>query len=448
MAVFSIMDHGAVGDGVVNDAATIQRAVDACHAAGGGTVLVPAGKVFLAGSIVLKSNVELHVERGATLLAGGDPADHTFRFKGAGLPAFIAADGAQNVAITGGGTIDGNGRAYVDEDLGHIYRMKRGRPFTFFFVGCHNVTFRDVQILDGAVWTLRTTGCDDVLIHSVRIYNDLKLPNSDAIDVDRCRNVRISDCHIESGDDCICLKCTKEFDGHGPCENVVVTGCTLVSTSAALIIGCEVREPIRNVVFDSCVITRSHRGLAIHLSEGSDVENVTFSNMVVETRLFHHKWWGRAEPIYVTAIPWTADREIGRVRNVRFVNVLARGENGVLIQGWAADRIDGLLLENVRVEIDKTSKWPGGTQDLRPWPQDAGGPGPAGDLPEHPTVGFFVKNAKNVTLRNCQVVWSQNRPAYFAHALEARGVENLVLENFAGESAHPERFADRVVQEK
>jgi hypothetical protein len=131
------------------------------------------------------------------------------------------------------------------------------------------------------------------------------------------------------------------------------------------VIGCEAQAVMRDVIFDSCVIKRSHRGLAIHLSEESDVENVLFSNMVVETRLFHHKWWGRAEPIYVTAIPWTAQHKVGRVRHVRFCNVVARGENGVYIQGAAADRIEDLLLENVRVEITKTSKWAGGTCDIR-----------------------------------------------------------------------------------
>ena len=237
---------------------------------------------------------------------------------------------ASNIAVTGGGVIDGGGRHFVETNLPYIYRMKGRRPFTFFLTGCRNLTFRDVVIRDGALWTVRLSGCEDVVIHGVQILNDLKLPNNDAIDLDRCRNVRISDCHIESGDDCICLKACEETAEYGPCENITVTNCVLESTSAALIIGCEARSVIGNVVFDSCIVRSSHRGLAVHLSEESDVENVIFSNMVVETRLFHDDWWGRAEPIYVTAIPWTDKHKIGHVRHVRFVNILCRSENGAL----------------------------------------------------------------------------------------------------------------------
>jgi hypothetical protein len=436
MGDFVVTDFGAAGDGTTADTAAIQRAIDACHAQGGGRVVLPAGRTFLSGSIALRARVELHVEPGATLLASGNGDDYTIPITSANRRPFISADGADDIAVTGAGVIDGNGRAFVQERLPHIYVMKRRRPKTFLFLGCRRVTFRDVTIRDGASWTVRLSGCEDVVIHGVRIYNDLKLPNSDAIDLDRCRNVRISDCHIESGDDCICLKALAETDGHGPCENVTVTGCTLVSTSAALIIGCECRAPIRNVVFDACVITRSHRGLAVHLSEGCDVENVTFSNMIVETRLFHSKWWGRAEPIYVTAIPWTAETPIGRVQNVRFVNVLCRSENGVFIQGWEPSRVDGILLENVRVELDRWTKLPGGEHDIRPYPQDPGGPGAVGvGVYAHPTAGFYLKNARDVTLRHCEVVW-QSSPEYFRHAVESHNVEQLVLDDVRGDAAH------------
>ncbi len=262
--------------------------------------------------------MELHLERGAVIAASGDPADYTLRLGvGAlsggelregdpGTSMLITADRAENVAITGGGVIDGGGRLYIEADEGYIYKMKRWRPFTLFLLGVVNLTLRDVVIRDGALWTVRLSGCQDVLIDGIRIDNDLKLPNNDGIDIDRCRNVRIVGCHIVSGDDCICLKtCEETAAWGGPCENVVVTGCTLVSTSSALIVGAECREPMRNIIFDSCVIKSSHRGLAIHLSEGSDVENVLFSNMIVETRIFHERWWGRGEPIYITAIPWT-----------------------------------------------------------------------------------------------------------------------------------------------
>jgi hypothetical protein len=444
VAIYSILDYGAVGDGRTNDVKAIQGAITACHAAGGGTVLAPAGRIYLTGSFELKTNVELHVERGAVVLGSGNYADYTHRITVGALSAgavsgeqpgtgmLITANGAENIAVTGAGVIDGNGRAYIVEDLGYIYRMTQDRPFTFFLVGCKNVTLRDIIIRDAALWTVRLSGCQDVTIHSIHIQNDLKLPNNDGIDLDRCRDVRISDCNIVSGDDCICLKACQETNGYGPCENVTVTGCTLVSTSSALILGAEAREPIRNVVFDSCVIRSSHRGLAVHLSEESDIEDVLFSNMIVETRIFHEKWWGRGEPIYITAIPWDAQRKIGHVRRIRFVNVLARSESGVFIQGWESDRVEDILLENVRIELDKWSRWPAGQQDIRPCPGEG--------LPRHPTPGVFLKNARRVTLRHVEVVWGAGITADYSHALEAHSVQGLALEDFRGAAAHPRRY--------
>lgn len=445
MTDYSIRDFGAVGDGKTNDAAAIQAAIDRCHAGGGGRVVAPAGGNYRTGTFTLKSNVEFHVERGAAVLGSGDASDYQTvqvsdsRRRSIGYPdvpdsiALITAYGAENIAITGGGVIDGGGKHFIATELPYIYRMKPQRPFTFFFIGCNNVTFRDIVIRDGALWTVRLSGCDDVLIHAIHIQNDLKLPNNDGIDLDHCRNVRISDCHIVCGDDCIVLKTCKDAGDFGPCENITVTGCTLVSTSSALIIGCEAHAPMRNVVFDSCVVQSSHRGLAIRLSHESDVENVIFSNMVVETRIFHEDWWGRGEPICISAHPWTAQDQIGHVRHVRFSNILCRGESGVFIQGWAPDRVEDIVLENVRVEVDKWSKWPGGRHDLRPWPsQDS--------LPEHPTAGFFIKNAHHVTLRDCEVAWGATRPDYFRHALESHHVDGLRLQQFRGQAAHPDKY--------
>jgi hypothetical protein len=447
MSTYNVIDFGAAGDGRANDAAAIQRAIDACTAAGGGTVLLPAGKTFRSGTITLKSNVELHVERGARLAGSGDWADYTTRLavgalSGGALDAdhpaqsmLITAERAENIAISGAGAIDGAGQLFIAERGRYIHKMKAERPFTIFLIGCHKVTLRDVTLQDGALWTLRLSGCEDVTIHSIHIENDLRLPNNDGIDLDRCRNVRISDCHIVCGDDCICLKTCLETAEFGPCENITVTGCTLESTSSALILGAECRSPIRNVIFDACVIRSSNRGLAIHLSEESDIENVLFSNMLVETRLFHNKWWGHGEPIYITAIPWDAERRIGRVRHVRFSNVLARSENGVFIMGWPSAVVEDILLENVRVELERWSSWPGGKQDIRPHP--------GGDmLLEQPTSGFFIQDARQVTLRNCEVVWGGEgaQPAEFRHALETHHVEGLSIENFHGESAHPETY--------
>jgi hypothetical protein len=459
MTDFNILNFGALGDGETNDAPSIQQAIDACHQAGGGRVIIPAGKVFRAGTLVMKSNVELHLENGAVLQASPRVEDYTARFAVGALTGgavdasqpgaimFITGEYAENISFSGNGVIDGGGRFFIAERMPFIYRMQRKRPFTFFLLGCRKVNFHDVTIRDGAVWTVRLSGCSDVLIHGIRIENDLKLPNSDGIDLDRCKDVRISDCHIVSGDDCIVLKTCEETASYGDgCENVIVSNCTLISTSIAICVGCECRAPMRNIIFDNCVIRASHRGLAVRLSEGSDVENVIFSNMIIETRLFHHAWWGSGEPINVIAVPWDAERSIGHVRNVRFNNILCRGENGVYVEGWTPDHMQNILFENVRVEIEKTSRWEGGKYDRRPCPTDWANQPEEGFL-YHPVAGFLLNKAHGVTLRNCEVVWGENPPDYFRHALQTYAVEDLTIKNFRGESAFPDRYPAIQIEE-
>lgn len=441
---FNIRDFGAIGDGATNDAPSIQAAIDAATANGGGTVMVPAGATYFSGSLVLKSNVELHIERGATLQASGNWDDITERHTVSALSSgvvhgatpqsglFLAAYNATNIAVTGAGTIDGAGRHYILEDLGPIYRMPVNRPFTLFFIDCTDVTLTDTLYRDGALWTVRLTGCESVLIHSIRIRGDMKLPNADGIDLDRCRDVRVSDCDIRCPDDAISLKTCEEFPDSGPCENITVTNCILETKSSALVVGVDATSPIRNVVFDNCVIKSSHRGLSVNLGQDALYENILFSNIVVETRIFDDSWWGRGEPIYVSAFPWQED--IGRVRNVRFVNIVARSENGVHIAAHTKGLIDGITLENVRVELDKWSDIEGGWYDRRPFSGEK-------IMYQYPTSAFHIDTASNVVLRNCEAAWGDNRPDYFAHAIETINTENVRIEGFVGESAFPDRLA-------
>lgn len=441
MADYNIRDFGAVGDGSTPDTAAIQSAIDTCYDAGGGRVIVPAGGVYLSGSIFLKSNVELHVERGGVLEASGKEADFQhMRVAKAQMPnvypninesiAFIIAYNAVRIAVTGGGIIDGGGHKFIIEKLPHIYRMKQVRPFTFFFIGCVNVDFRDVTIRDGALWTVRLSGCEDILMNGMRILNDLKLPNCDGIDLDHCRNARIIGCHIVCGDDCICLKTCDNVGDFGACENITVFDCTLVSTSTALNVGCEARAPMRNIIFDSCVVQSSNRGLGVHISHHADIENILFTNMVVETRLFHHDWWGRAEPIYICLVPWTAEDEIGQVRQIRFQNILCKGENGVFVYASEPGHLRDILFENVRVELNKQTKIDAGQWDIRP--------GVGEGMPEHAYSGFYIENADEVTLRHCSVAWGENRVSAYRYALEAINVGGLTLDDFKGDAAHPE----------
>ena len=433
--MYNIADFGAAGDGRALDTQAIQKAVDACHAAGGGTVLVPAGKTFVTGTVRLKGRVTLHVENGARLLSSDNP-DH---FTGSPYEAMIAADGADHVAITGQGVIDGRARAFMTAELPHIFRGARRRPHTIVLTGCRHVTIRDVTIQNAAHWALHPAGCQDVLIHGIRILNDLKVPNGDGIDPDHCRNVRICDCHVEAGDDCICIKNERPGMDLGPTENITVTGCTLISTSSAIKIGSGSCNDFRNLVFQGCVVSASNRGLGIQMRDEGNLEDVIFADMVVQTRLFHSSWWGKAEPIYVTAIPRVPGRPLGRVRHVRFSNILCRAENGAYIAGSPESPIEDLVLDGVRIQVDKWTKWPGGWYDRRPCsiPPDGTPPEAEPGLVRHATAGVYAEYAKGLVLRNTEIAWGPNVQADWGHALEAHHVADLRLEGFRGAAGRP-----------
>jgi len=274
MAIFDIRQHGARGDGVSNDATAIQATIDACSAAGGGTVLVPAGVTFLAGSFALRGGIEFRVERGARILASPRKEDYT----GYAVPndpngvegekrVWISAFEAHDLAITGGGVIEGNAKAFMTAELPHIYRGTAWRPHMLVLVGCHRLDIREVCLRDAGNWTLHLSGCRDVLIDGIRILNDLKVPNCDGIDLDHCQDVRVANCHIAAGDDCIVLKNLAPYARYGPCRNITITNCTLISTSAAVKIGSESCDDFSAITVSNCAIHGSSRGLAIQLRD-------------------------------------------------------------------------------------------------------------------------------------------------------------------------------------
>ncbi|HWA87169.1 MAG TPA: glycosyl hydrolase family 28 protein [Opitutus sp.] len=449
MAAYAVTAFGSFRGEVAADTAVVQKAIDACAAAGGGTVVVPGGMHATIGSIRLRSHVALHLERGAVLEASPRHEDFAIRIpypvttrpdeKAPPTGVMIYADEAEDVAITGAGTIDGNSPAYVAEHGKEIDKAKDRRPFTIVFHACRHVTLRDVTIRDGAFWTVRTLGCDDVLIADIRIDNSLLMPNNDGLDIDWSSNVRIRGCNIVSGDDCIALKTAPQSMGiTQPCEHVVITGCTLKSRSSAIVMGSDVVGVIRDVVVADCAIHDSHRGVSVRCNMSGTIERISFSNLTIEARLYDPAWWGRGTPIDVVVTPWNDTMPAGKVRDVRFSNIICRGENGIVVYGYGPGMVEGVTFDRVDLRIDKKTNYAGGHQDFRPAPTNA--------FPKMATSGFLLRNAADVTIRNCSVTWGEHRPDYYEHALDAANCSNLKVDGFAGEAAHPERYAARLVR--
>lgn len=173
-------------------------------------------------------------------------------------------------------------------------------------------------------------------------------------------------CHIESADDCIVFKTTEKNAYLGPCENIVVSNCTLTSTSAAIKFGTESVSDFRNITVTNCVISRTNRGISLMLRDGGNIENVTFANLHINTRMFSDQWWGEAEAICVTAVDRKQGNRAGHIRNVHFENINCSGENGIFLHGSEGNSLEDISFRHIRVDIRKQTAWPIDHWDLRP----------------------------------------------------------------------------------
>ena len=379
--IYDILTFGAKGDGVTDDAVAIQKAIDRCSAEGGGVVLLPRNHVFLSGPVELKSNVELHLEATATLKA--NPNESIYQLsafgenRGEGMLWLWAKD-AENISITGKGTIHGNGIAFMGAELEDSYELKPladqtfdPRPHVLTLTNVRNLTIRDVTIKEGAYWTVHLIGCNEAVIDGINLLNNLKIRNGDGIDLDHSKNVRIANCHITSGDDCICLKNRREFEQYGSCHDIVVTNCVMSSRSCAIKIGSENMDSIYNVMFDNCIITGSNRGLGIQNRDEGTVTDVVFSNIQLDCKLWSDVWWGKAEPIYVTSYPrangnhkdanWRFPKgqiegRCGEVSRIYFNNITALSENGCFVGGDVPGKVKDIYFNNVRVKLTPDSR--------------------------------------------------------------------------------------------
>ena len=278
-ASLSVKDFGAVGDGKTLDSPAIQKALDACGAAGGGVVRIPSG-TYLSGAIFLKSNTTLVIEEGA-LLEGSSEEVRDYpvidsRFNGTeqkSHASLINAIDVHNVTITGKGTVSGSGIGGTRPPTG---------PRVIEFIRCNNVLLENIKVLNKGRWTIHPLYSKNVVIRGLDILTTGQ--NSDGIDPDSCDTMLITDCTFDTGDDCIAIKSGKNQNGVDvgiPCENITVTNCTMNGGSACVALGSEISGGIRNILVRDCVFNTMHRGFDIKTREGRGgfVENVLVENI-------------------------------------------------------------------------------------------------------------------------------------------------------------------------
>lgn len=415
---FNVMDFGARGNGISDDAIAIQKAVDACTNAGGGDVVFSANHTFLSGPVQLKSNVNIVLETNSVWKANPDESIyHLSAFgknEGEGM-MWIWAKDVENLSFSGHGTIHGNGIKFMGAELFDSYELKPvttfdPRPHVLTLMGVRNLNIRDITIREGAYWTVHLIGCDGAVIDGINLLNNLKIRNGDGIDIDHSKNVRIANCHITSGDDAICLKNRREFEEYGSCHDIVVTNCVMESRSCTVKIGSENMDSIYNVVIDNCVIKGSNRGLGIQNRDEGTVSNVVFSNIILDCQLWSDVWWGKAEPIYVTSYPrangnhkdanWRFPKgqtvgRCGEVSHIYFNHIYATSENGCFIGGDTRDKVNNIYLNNVHLNLKKLTDYDGGVYDKRPCRGEG--------FIYNKVYGVYVGNARDVEIDDLRV---------------------------------------------
>lgn len=280
-----VRDFNARGDGVTLDTAALQSALDRCNVLGGGEVLIPAGR-YLTGSLALRSDVTLRLDKGAAIVGSPNLDDYAVaqvRWEGKWIPGYTAllhALDAHNVQVIGSGQVVGNpevgGRPTA--------RNRLRRPALIEFIGCDGVRLEGLSTSYQHMWSIHPTLCDNVVIRGLTIRSTGG--NGDGIDVDSCRNTLIDSCDIATGDDCISLKSGRGEEAHvlnRPTEDVHIVNCTLEGRGYACIgIGSETSGGIRNAVIEHCRV-RSVYKYAIYIKSrigrGAFVENITLRDI-------------------------------------------------------------------------------------------------------------------------------------------------------------------------
>lgn len=452
-----VTDFGAVGDGRTLNTIAIQAAIDHQGEKGGGVVIVPPG-TFVTGTLFLASGITLHIESGSTLLGSTELEDYA-RYENGNQMGMIFAQDAQNISITGSGTIDGNGRAFVYPDRvkdlpreiksstrqgyayldtlkgiqdGPVVPFEHTRPYQMLlFSGVQNLAIRDVTIKDSPFWAVHVADSDGILVTGVRVRNSLLMANADGLNFTSSSNIVITGCDIIAGDDALAFSGYShhyELPGYRDIrrmsENVTVSNCLLQSRSSGIRVGGLDQNSLRNYRFDNITIYDSNRGVGIFVHQDGSLENIHFSNMTIQTRLHTGDWWGNGEPIHISVIEGApVEAKMGTLSNVSFTNIRAESETGILVYGDTPGAIQNLDFRNLELRIrnGRLQDEYGGNMDLRPaliLEKNLFG---------HDLPAIYLRHVTDITLQDVEVNWIDDMHTNFKYGLRAEFVKGLEL---------------------
>ena len=453
LPTFNVRDYGALGDGLQLDHQAINKTIEACRKAGGGTVYLPAGN-YLCGSIHLKSNIHLLLDAGA-IITGAAPQLKVYdsaeaftdtAYQDGGHTYFhnslIWGENLTNVSITGQGKIDGDGLTSKDNE--HLGDPTGGSIGTgdkaIALKNCRGVTIRDITIFHGGHFAILLTGCD--LIELSHLIIDT---NRDGIDIDCCTNTVVSNCVVNSpNDDAICPKSSYALNKPVITENLLITNCqvsgfiegTLLNgkripakagwSNGRIKFGTESNGGFRNCIVTNCLFN-SCDGLALEEVDGGLMENIQISHIIMRN-ITHY-------PIYVTlGIRNRGPRSntyAGVINNILISDVTVTGADswsGIQLTGAPDHPIENITLRNISVEYNG-----GGTveQGKRNFPElNKGYPEPF-LIGVNPAYGLFARHIKELTLDNIEfkTMKQDGRAAIICYDIDRLTIDKLDLTN-------------------
>jgi polygalacturonase len=408
----NVRQLGAVGDGSAPATAALQRAIDICGEGRGGTVFVPSG-TYVTGTLWMRSHVTLHLGSGAHIIGQNCPTAFPLwqsNWEGSAAPVhapLIAGEGLTNIALMGRGAIDGSGQFWWN--LLRQGKLQHGRPCLVRFVDSRDVLIDGLKFTNSPYWTLNPTACEDVNITNVTIRNPHDSPNTDGINPDSCCNVRISNCHIDVGDDCIAIKSGSEDHGRPNqriCENICITNCAMFHGHGGLVIGSEMSGGVRNVAMSNCVMRGTDRGIRLksRRGRGSIVENLTVDNIIMDDVLCPivvNQFYvcGAPQDSRLLDSPQPVTSATPQFRRLRFSNITAHNVKyaAAFVLGLPEMFVDDIVLDGMSIHMDPANIL-------------AGPPAMAAGVMDMCRAGFVLRNARNVKLRRIEL-YNQLGPA-------------------------------------
>jgi polygalacturonase len=354
-------DYGAKGDRTTKDTVAIQSAIDACAGQGGGTVRLTAG-TYLSAPIVLKSNITLQLDKGATLLGSPDHGDYLPKteFRLPALQSLVSATNADNVAITGEGVIDGQGESWwqIARSVSNAGVMgnPHPRPRLIVFDHCMHVRVQGVTIQNSPFWQLVPYYCDDVTIRNVRVLAPPQSPNTDAVDPFSSSNVVIDHLYADVGDDDIAIKsgAIDSPGGNEPSRNITITDCTFLH-GHGLSVGSEIAGGAHNILAERIQFDGTDNGIRVKTARdrGNDVSNLVYRDLVmkdVKNPLVISEYYPRILPLAGAMEPAPVTRLTPHFHDITVENLTATGAGmaGAIV-GLPEAPVENVFLKNVNL---------------------------------------------------------------------------------------------------